>query len=308
MAMLIALVVGLAVATPSLGETGRSGALTVEPTPPVDSQITVNGVARNAGTIRDLSLPAGSHVVCYEATAGHLPPPCDVVTVEEGHTTILRPVFSPSGVLDITTSPVQPSATITVNGVVRDIAGVRVPVAAGVHEVCFGQVSGLVTPACETVEVAAGVTTTLAGRYEEQAAPSPEPDPTDPGHEDPQPTDPGTGGSESEARVTMSGQVEWAGGNSPWSAVVTLRVETEGGRPVGDVEVAGTWTTSRPARSVTAGCVTASDGTCTVAARDMTAGAGNRATFTRHQAAGVDVELTGHGSITVNRNGDTTTD
>ena len=74
------------------------------------------------------------------------------------------PVVAP-GMLRVTTSPPVPSR-ISVDGNVADTWGLQwVKQAPGSHEVCFSDVAGFTTPACQTVTVITGATTTVNGAF-----------------------------------------------------------------------------------------------------------------------------------------------
>ena len=67
--------------------------------------------------------------------------------------------------LRVTTSPAVPSV-ITVDGIERDSWGINwASFPVGSHQVCFGKVLGWVTPACQTVNLTAGATTTVTGTF-----------------------------------------------------------------------------------------------------------------------------------------------
>lgn len=164
------------------------GELTVRPTTSGAAQITVDGVARNATAIEGLPLAAGAHELCFAASSGYVAPPCETVQILNDQTTTVTPDFVPAGELQVTTAPVQPAAQIAVDGVPRDGGEVRFPVAVGRYEVCFGDVAGMSSPPCEVVEVVAGQTVEVVGRYTEFA--------------------PDTAGSESLARGPVEPQPE----------------------------------------------------------------------------------------------------
>lgn len=67
--------------------------------------------------------------------------------------------------LRVTTSPALP-AVISVDGIERDSWGINwATFPAGSHEVCFGEVLGWAKPACQTVNMTAGNTSTVTGTY-----------------------------------------------------------------------------------------------------------------------------------------------
>lgn len=170
--------------TTVVGSFTRLAALQVTTDPAVPATITVRDVA--AGTpavpmddwgVRTHVTPGRAIEVCFGPVADHLPPPCEQVSgtsLVAGELTTVTGTYVPSlgepgatghGLLRVTTSPAVPAA-ISVDGVVRDDWGLDwVKVAPGSYEVCFGDVPGLGTPACEQVQVTAGATTSVQGTY-----------------------------------------------------------------------------------------------------------------------------------------------
>jgi alpha-tubulin suppressor-like RCC1 family protein len=150
----------------------RRGYLQVTTSPAVASQIRVDGVPRdNWGVYTDLA--TGSHEVCFGAVAGYTPPPCQTVQVTAGTTTSVIGAFTASessglagtGLLRVTTSPALPSQ-ITVDGVIADSWGLDwLQLTPGSRTVCFAAVEGYTEPACQSVSVTAGATTTVTGTF-----------------------------------------------------------------------------------------------------------------------------------------------
>jgi hypothetical protein len=67
--------------------------------------------------------------------------------------------------LRVTTSPALASQ-ITVDGNIADTWGLNwLQIAPGSHTVCFSAVQGYITPACQTITVTAGATTTVTGTF-----------------------------------------------------------------------------------------------------------------------------------------------
>jgi hypothetical protein len=308
-AALSAMLIGVLTFTVSPGATASGfGELTARPSPSAAaSQISVDGVARNATTIEALRLPAGPHRVCYSATSGYLAPPCETVEIVDGGTTTLTPSFVTSGVLHVTTEPASSAAQIAVDGVVRDIGAVRIPIATGPHTVCFEDVTGMRSPPCETVDVVAGQTAVVSGTYTEVGTdPGETEPPTAPEPADPQPGEPEVPDDAPPAvHMDLAATVDRASGNAPWSATVTVRSSGSDGRASVGVKVSGSWESSRPARLATNSCVTDTRGLCQLEIVDITTGSGNTATFTVEAATGPEGHLTLKGStgVTVNRNG-----
>ena len=72
--------------------------------------------------------------------------------------------FVQRGFLKVSTSPAV-NATISVDGIPSDNYGLYTDVPTGSHQVCFGAVASFTPPACQTVTVSAGATTTVTGAY-----------------------------------------------------------------------------------------------------------------------------------------------
>jgi parallel beta-helix repeat protein len=74
-------------------------------------------------------------------------------------------VSPPTGLLRVTTNPAVPSQ-ITVDGQIADTWGLNwLKLTPGSHAVCFSAVQGYTSPACQTVSVTAGATTSVAGAF-----------------------------------------------------------------------------------------------------------------------------------------------
>jgi hypothetical protein len=72
---------------------------------------------------------------------------------------------STTGYLRVTSSPALPTQ-VSVDGTIADSWGLNwVEVAPGSHTICFSHVSGYTDPACATVSVTAGATTTVTGTF-----------------------------------------------------------------------------------------------------------------------------------------------
>jgi len=151
------------------------GYLHVTTSPPVASQISVDGIPRNDwGMWTDLD--TGSHEVCFGAVTGYTAPGCQTVAVTAGATTDVTGSFTLSdatgladvGLLRVTTSPALPSQVL-VDGTLRDTWGLNwLEIPAGSHSVCFTRVEGWTEPACKTVTVTSGATTTVVGTFEQR--------------------------------------------------------------------------------------------------------------------------------------------
>ena len=139
------------------------GALEVVSKPSVATQIRVGEFARNTGSLHELPLEVGDHVVCFSAPEGYLAPPCETVTIEVDRTTRLTGTFVPAGRLIVETEP-EPGPVV-IDGLAHDLAPLTIPVAEGSHEVCFGELAGFETPECEAVEVVVGQDVHLVVEY-----------------------------------------------------------------------------------------------------------------------------------------------
>jgi hypothetical protein len=166
MVLLVALV---AVPTASIaGSTAKAGhgELRVTTSPSVASQVTVAGISRNVSGVTGLALPTGTHRLCFGAVDGYIEPACQDVTITEGGVTSITGTFQPAGTLIATSQPHGVGGPIIVDGLPRDVGSIRLPMAAGPHEVCFSDITGWLTPDCRTVEVLAGGEVTATGTYE----------------------------------------------------------------------------------------------------------------------------------------------
>ena len=89
----------------------------------------------------------------------------DVACSSTANITVTSPAIATTGFIRATTNPAL-AADIIVDGVERDSWGLNwVPYPTGPHEVCFDAVLGFVAPACQSVEVLDGQTTTVQGTY-----------------------------------------------------------------------------------------------------------------------------------------------
>lgn len=140
------------------------GYLRVTTSPPVPSQILLNGLPTDTWGLTWVKLIPGQYAVEFTDVPGYATPASQQISVTAGATTEYVGTFMPRGWLRVMTSPAVPS-TITVDGIRRNDWGVWTDVPAGTHEVCWGPVPGHTPPACQTVAVAAGSTTTVTGAF-----------------------------------------------------------------------------------------------------------------------------------------------
>ena len=122
----------------------------------------------------------GAHQVCWGDVAGPWQAPaCQTVTVTAGATAQVTGTFTPNasptqgpapqlgptGFLRVRTSPAVASR-IVVDGIARaDWALTWVKMPIGSHQVCFTDVVGFATPACQTVVVALAATSEVVGNF-----------------------------------------------------------------------------------------------------------------------------------------------
>jgi len=163
-----------AATTSVVGTYTARGYLRVITSPAVASTISVDGVPRNDwGVWADVA--PGTYNVCFGNVAGYAVPTCRNVTVTAGATATTTGTFTASagapgpssalGLLRVTTSPAV-GAMISVDGQWRDNWGLNwMRLAAGSHQVCFGELPYAVAPACATTTVTAGATSSLTGAY-----------------------------------------------------------------------------------------------------------------------------------------------
>lgn len=123
------------------------GLLRVTTTPPVASQISVDGIERDRWSLNWLELAPGPHEVCFGEVSGWTEPACEQVTVDEGVTTAVDGRFLENTWVRVTTSPATPS-TITVNGTRLNDWGAWVDLRDVNFDVCFSEVDGF-RPDCQ---------------------------------------------------------------------------------------------------------------------------------------------------------------
>jgi glucose/arabinose dehydrogenase len=141
----------------------------------VNSVISIDGVnvgEAGVSTARD----PGPYEVCWGPVADFDAPPCQIVTVSSGVTTTANGVFATSagapgptdlvGFLRVVTSPAA-AATILLDGQpVTQWSTEWVPTPVGTYELCYSDVPERVTPPCETVTIASGLTTSVTANFE----------------------------------------------------------------------------------------------------------------------------------------------
>ncbi len=120
-----------------------------------------NGVASTGWRIDEVRL--GDEVVLAQsATVSSAAGAADATTT---NTLVRGDLPQGTGLLRVTTDPPVPSR-ISVDGIARNDWGLDwVTVLAGPHEICWSDVVGFATPACQTVVVSAGQTTVATGSF-----------------------------------------------------------------------------------------------------------------------------------------------
>jgi hypothetical protein len=148
------------------GPGGTFGYLRATTSPANVAMISVDGLPRDNWGLNWLKLSTGAHQVCFGASPNlTTPASCQDITITNGATTTVTGTYAAKGFLRVQTSPAVP-ATITVNGEIANAWGVWTSKAPGTYAVCFGEVPGFVTPACQNaVAVTAGNTATVTGTY-----------------------------------------------------------------------------------------------------------------------------------------------
>jgi len=150
------------------------GLLRVTTVPPLDSQITLDGIELNRWGINWMKLTPGNYELCFSDVVDWQNPPCSSVEILEGTTTTIDGIFSQYGNLRVITNPPVPG-TISVDGVPADDWGLWVDMEPGQRTICFGDVADYAAPPCETITVTAGGPThTVTGNYvSDPGAPGP---------------------------------------------------------------------------------------------------------------------------------------
>lgn len=151
-------------ATFEVGE-DTHGLLRVKTSPPLPSQVVVDGVPRNDWGLDWVTVPVGHHQVCFTDVAGYGTPPCELVAVAEGATTALDGVFTELGLLKVEVDPAGLAVDVLVDGLPANQYGSFAWRTPGTHEVCWEDAAGYTTPACQAPSVTAGTQTTVTGTF-----------------------------------------------------------------------------------------------------------------------------------------------
>ena len=153
------------------------GLLRVTTSPAVVSRVSVDGVVRSDWGLNWLTVPVGSHEVCFSDVPGFATPSCQTVAVAEGATTGVEGQFGQLGLLKVDVAPAGLPTTIFVDGEWRNEYGYYSFLEPGDHQVCWGDVPGFQAPNCRTVTVTAGGQTTVVGTFVASGSPTPGPAP-----------------------------------------------------------------------------------------------------------------------------------
>ncbi len=155
----------------------QRGTLDIRSSPPLPTTITVDGTPVNDwGAI--VTVEPGSYQVCWGDVADYTTPTCETSVVTAGAVTTVTGPFianpgatgpSGHGFLRVTTTPAVPSQ-ISLDGNEMVAYGVDwMKLAPGSYTVCFSDVPGFATPACEPATITAGLTTTVDGAFAQLA-------------------------------------------------------------------------------------------------------------------------------------------
>ena len=139
--------------------------------PPLPSQVVVDGVARDTWGLTWAEIGMGTREICFTDIVGFTTPACSDVAVGPG-TTVYEGAFVQRGWIRATSQPPVPT-TITIDGAARNDWGAWVDVEPGTHEVCWGDVDGYAPPACQSVDVVAGETVDAIGTFTVDASTAP---------------------------------------------------------------------------------------------------------------------------------------
>jgi hypothetical protein len=165
--------------TTATGTFTQRGELHVFTSPPVASQVTLDGNPTDDwGMFTDV--PVGAHMVCYGKVANFDPPPCRSITVTAGTLTTTTGTFtshpgalrqSGVGLLRVAqvSSPVPTQISIQARAgtpYIADSWGLNwLELAPGSYTVSFSHVQGWTEPPPQTVTVTAGTTTTVTATF-----------------------------------------------------------------------------------------------------------------------------------------------
>lgn len=269
--MILLVLLAAAIAVPSArasldGVEPGEGLLTVSSDPPVATQIRVGNIERNTGHLKALPLPVGEHLVCFSGPQEYLTPGCRPVVIQDGKQTSLVVEFLRSVDLEVVVEPAELRPRVTIDGVDRDVAPLRIPLAEGTSEVCLQELAGYEPVDCRTVELVAGQPHRVMVEYQPATPPVEEPVDVEPIDEEPvdeepvdgEPVDEEPTAGDTEVTVVSTGSTSQRGPS--WTA--SLRVmAADGSGVVPGTTIEAVWSAGTPTLME---CVTDEDGTCTL--------------------------------------------
>ena len=259
--VLLLLVAAIAVPSASASLNGvdpGEGLLTVSSEPPVATQIRVGDIERNTGHINGLSLPVGEHAVCFSGPEEYLVPDCRVVVIEDGKQTSLVAEFLRSVELEVVVEPNELRPRVTIDGVERDVAPLRIPLGEGSAEICLQELAGYEPVGCHTLELTPDQPHRLVVDYE-IVTPAVE-EPVDEGaiEQEEAVVEPDPAAGDTDVTIVSSGSTSPRGPN--WTASIQV-LATDGDGAVSGTSIEVVWSAGTPAIMQ---CVTDTDGTCTL--------------------------------------------
>ncbi|MDG2113439.1 MAG: hypothetical protein P8N02_12590, partial [Actinomycetota bacterium] len=160
------------------GAYGPRGWLRVQTSPPLPATIIVDGQPMNDWGLWS-HVPEGEVDVCFGPVAGFDPPPCEEVVISSAAQVDIIASYTANaaapgplglGFLRVTASPAVPTL-VSIDGETTDIWGLNwLKMVPGTYTVCFSDVQGFTTPACEDVTILGGVTSTVVGNFIERGS------------------------------------------------------------------------------------------------------------------------------------------
>jgi len=162
------------------GET-PAGFVRTTTNPPVPSMISLDGVDRTQWGLDWLAVSPADYQQCFGDVPGWVTPPCELISVASGVTTVSEGSFVRKSTLTVTTrvegtvdSPLP--SVITIDGAPAGEWGLMAELAPGLVDVCFGAVANFLPPPCQTVALTAGEATAVEGVFADTpGAPAPAP-------------------------------------------------------------------------------------------------------------------------------------
>lgn len=138
--------------------------------PPVPSMISLDGVDRTQWGLDWLAVSPADYQQCFGDVPGWVTPPCELISVASGVTTVSEGSFVRKATLTVTTrvegtvdSPLP--SVITIDGAPSGHWGLMAELAPGLVDICFGAVANFLPPPCQTVALSAGGATAVEGVF-----------------------------------------------------------------------------------------------------------------------------------------------